>query len=485
VSHINDAIRETTGGPTVNDGFASWFGKLPDESIQDAEHRWLTENGATSGHINDMWFEFLRSSGYTGALSDMLYQYWAAGGGGGTNPWPEDDLLFIGAYKGETDAQNVDSNGNVCNMMPLGIGQATTVHADVEVPDHEGVARKYPANMPVWKGGRQVAYPFLHNRDITQAAVWSTNQCNILDHETCSRTGAEQWGFLRYTPAVAPIVDDYVILSFEVRSDDTTQFTIDQFFEFGKSITISPEWTRYSFDGLVKGSLIRFYADQGTTEDRTFQIRNIMYEVATFRTNKFHPSEIMEVNGIPLSMTYATQNDNHADPTTRVVTEAEGPLFNPVPFLATDAVLASDGATPVIFSCEYPEGNIIPWNSYIHFTLECKGESTGNILVLGALILKYVVGAVELTDGTNTSSVPITAGIREITILLASHNMGLIVDGVSDSDTYVPVAASNLVMHKNHWWLRSKEAVPGALPPGTVTHDGANVTHEGEIVTNT
>jgi len=32
-------------------------------------------------HLNDMWFRFLRGSGYIGSLTDMLYQFWCEDGG--------------------------------------------------------------------------------------------------------------------------------------------------------------------------------------------------------------------------------------------------------------------------------------------------------------------------------------------------------------------------------------------------------------------
>jgi hypothetical protein len=79
MSHINDNILAATGGPTVNDGLVDWYGQL-NGSINDAENLWLKQRPypITSAHSNDMWYQFLRADGYTGALSDMLAQYWAA-----------------------------------------------------------------------------------------------------------------------------------------------------------------------------------------------------------------------------------------------------------------------------------------------------------------------------------------------------------------------------------------------------------------------
>lgn len=81
---LNDLILAVTAGDTVNEGLSSWYSRTADESLTDAERRWLIGKGATPGSINDMWFQFLRTSGYTGALNDMKYDYWLSG------PVPDD-----------------------------------------------------------------------------------------------------------------------------------------------------------------------------------------------------------------------------------------------------------------------------------------------------------------------------------------------------------------------------------------------------------
>lgn len=57
-----------SGGATSND-------------LQDAEREFLLAQGADSAHNQDMWFELLRTLGYTGAVPDMLYAFWATDGG--------------------------------------------------------------------------------------------------------------------------------------------------------------------------------------------------------------------------------------------------------------------------------------------------------------------------------------------------------------------------------------------------------------------
>jgi hypothetical protein len=79
MSHINDNILKFTGGPTINDGLGTWFGRTVDETLNDAEFRWLRANDSqVIGTINDMWFNMLRAAGYTGSLTDMLFAYWNA-----------------------------------------------------------------------------------------------------------------------------------------------------------------------------------------------------------------------------------------------------------------------------------------------------------------------------------------------------------------------------------------------------------------------
>ena len=79
MSQINDNIVAVVG-PHISDGMAVHYGKTASESLDDAERRWLIENGATSAQINDMWFEVLRGAGYEGHLQDMLISFWLGGG---------------------------------------------------------------------------------------------------------------------------------------------------------------------------------------------------------------------------------------------------------------------------------------------------------------------------------------------------------------------------------------------------------------------
>ena len=71
-----DEILRATGGPSINDGLSTWFARTGSESLQDAEHRWLIEQGATPGHINDMWVEVFGNENEH--INDVKNNYWSS-----------------------------------------------------------------------------------------------------------------------------------------------------------------------------------------------------------------------------------------------------------------------------------------------------------------------------------------------------------------------------------------------------------------------
>jgi len=77
-AQLDDEILRATGGPTVNDGLATWFSKTKDESLQDAEMRFLSGKLVlVSATIQDRWYAWL-SLTYSGSLNDMKLAYWSA-----------------------------------------------------------------------------------------------------------------------------------------------------------------------------------------------------------------------------------------------------------------------------------------------------------------------------------------------------------------------------------------------------------------------
>lgn len=80
---INDCIVEALGGDQINDKLLAYYrinGGVGG-SINDAEYSFLLANGADIAQLNDMWFQMLGNLGYTGALDDMLYEFWCVDGG--------------------------------------------------------------------------------------------------------------------------------------------------------------------------------------------------------------------------------------------------------------------------------------------------------------------------------------------------------------------------------------------------------------------
>ena len=75
---LNDEILRATGGPSVNDGLRSWFSALASETLQDAERRWLGEEGAPPAGktISDQWIVLLNAT--PGTLNDKQLAYWSA-----------------------------------------------------------------------------------------------------------------------------------------------------------------------------------------------------------------------------------------------------------------------------------------------------------------------------------------------------------------------------------------------------------------------
>ena len=81
---INDCIHTALGGVGhINDLLLAYYQSngATAEQINDAEYEFLIAQGVAPAQLNDMWFEFLRGFGYTGALNDMLHQFWCEDSG--------------------------------------------------------------------------------------------------------------------------------------------------------------------------------------------------------------------------------------------------------------------------------------------------------------------------------------------------------------------------------------------------------------------
>lgn len=90
MSQLNDAIVAVVG-PAINDGLLAHYktnGAISDD-LHSAEYEFLVAGGATPAHISDMWLEALVNAGFTGTISDMLLEFWEAGGTFGPPPTPD------------------------------------------------------------------------------------------------------------------------------------------------------------------------------------------------------------------------------------------------------------------------------------------------------------------------------------------------------------------------------------------------------------
>ena len=60
------------------DDLRAFYGATREETLGDAERRWLLSQPETSiGTNGDLWVELLRGRGYTGYLNDMLLAFWS------------------------------------------------------------------------------------------------------------------------------------------------------------------------------------------------------------------------------------------------------------------------------------------------------------------------------------------------------------------------------------------------------------------------
>lgn len=85
-SNTNDSIFNALGdqGFTghINDRLLAYYraNGATSKNINDAEREMLLAQGATPGHIDDMWFQILGDLGYTGSINDRLGGFFADGG---------------------------------------------------------------------------------------------------------------------------------------------------------------------------------------------------------------------------------------------------------------------------------------------------------------------------------------------------------------------------------------------------------------------
>lgn len=77
---LNDAILSATKGPDLQTGLSKWFDRQPNETLPDAEMRWLIERGVTPSTLPDMWSSYIsrifpQTTGQ--ALNDKKLFFWS------------------------------------------------------------------------------------------------------------------------------------------------------------------------------------------------------------------------------------------------------------------------------------------------------------------------------------------------------------------------------------------------------------------------
>jgi len=85
---INDCIVTALGPGQINDLLLAFYqaNGATSNQMNDAEVEFLSAQGVVvTDHLNDMWFRFLRGSGYYGSMNDMMYQFWCIDGGSTTD----------------------------------------------------------------------------------------------------------------------------------------------------------------------------------------------------------------------------------------------------------------------------------------------------------------------------------------------------------------------------------------------------------------
>jgi len=127
MSQINDAILAATGANQINDGLALFYGQTEDESLNDAEYRWLTEQGATPANVNDMWYELLSCTQH---INDCLLAYWL---GESTPLWlpiPDVDELTGSAWTIDLDDYTLGADPQVFTLNSGALPNGITLNAN-------------------------------------------------------------------------------------------------------------------------------------------------------------------------------------------------------------------------------------------------------------------------------------------------------------------------------------------------------------------
>jgi len=427
-------------------------------------------------------------------LVHTVGNYLAGAGGLPDLPWPE-NTTFIGAFRGETDVQNVNVDGEICNLMPLGTISATSIHnAPILAPDFDGVYREYGVDEPVWKGARWdagVSYstdtdgnplkptPFLQaNEATTNLELYSDDYAN------------GKW-----------IKQQIVIDSLNVKEDTSTNTH-----RLVVSVANSPmNAGEYTLSAIVKSSNRHISLSAGgNIGSATFNLSN--GTVSQTKGSALIAHGIFSMGGDTYQVYITTSDTANRQEVISLIKDpnavldsfsSESYLGDGVSFVEVMNIQVTAGANPgipvisgataeSIPATEYtfPAANIDPVeDTRIIFRFENTGAD-GPILDIGKnLELGMLSNELILTDGINTVSLPVTKGTHDINIIVSGHEMAIKAGDAYAVGAYTSVPAGVITVNRNIWALHTIPAVDlervlnGDFEDGDTGWTGVSVTN--------
>lgn len=427
--------------------------------INDLWQQLFIENGATSSNWNNAAAEFLISLGYSGAISDMWSQYWAAGGDGVS-------LVF--------HALTFDPVTFEVLGVKTGTGDLTEACTSTRYQsDHENVWRGFGSGVPAYKGGRVVenlckfSDDLVDNPGIGWALSNATWSSPVLTFNTafanakCRTMG----GFS---------IGDVLVASVVLSGSGTLALAIqdDTGIIAGLTvITLSSTPTRYSILRTVTASttFTTFNIDRNNGSATEVTVEGVQVENATGQTNQA-PGEYIPTTTAAVRKVFANENGNSV--ASNVVTEAVGAVLSDPPWLyGAKASTNSQIRSFNIADAEFTKSNMTAVLDAVGMRGDASGATTctataGNATAIANAITdasddqltrwfikrKTGTGVIEITvDGGSTwqdvtTEVDSTAGFNECLedqAALANPQIGIRI--VTDTDAvYVGNAAAIL-----------------------------------------
>lgn len=342
------------------------------------------------------------------------------------------DYAFVGAWKAETDVQDVQVEGNVMNLMPKGTASATSTHpAPIYAQDHAGVWQEYAIDAPVWKGVNYNGGAPLYD--------------DLPDVLLCCDGSSTADG-------LTPVHLDYTYPAANINPSDV-KFRLDIDWE-GDDVVV-----------MDIGGVSLLSISEGSTGDGHEIIENGGFD-----------DDSVWLLGAGFSISSGVLNSISAayNAITRQaisVTEGEFYLvkFDYNVLSGTDTEnrhqvgFGDAGGTPIIyqefnFSGSGTEEYILEVNQPIfNFSIRSRGAATSDMNFNNVSVQK-VLKVIVLSDGTNSLSHAAFAGRHKLDITLTTDTMRLEVDGSGHDGPYIPIAAGLITVSEDHIVFASNPA---------------------------